>query len=148
MLLNTFPSILSLSFSFTLSLSFSFTLSLFFSFTLSLFFLFTVSLSTSLSIYLTILPPTLTSFSSLSFLLHFYQLCEPSNKELAAVGVELRKRLVNTRANVMKVTRSEDFSNGFQLLKVLYVHLYGVKSPVSPIVISPLGISLKGTPVD
>ena len=86
--------------------------------------------------------------SFLSLLLHFYQLCEPSNKELAAVGVELRKRLVNTRANVMKVTRSEDFSNGFQLLKVLYVHLYGVKSPVSPIGVSPLGISLKGTPVD
>ena len=61
---------------------------------------------------------------ALSLLLLHHQLCEPSNKELAAVGVELRKRLVNTRANVMKVTRSEDFSNGFQLLKVLYLQFY------------------------
>ena len=74
-----------------------------------------------------------------------HQLCEPSNKELAAVGVELRKRLVNTRANVMKVTRSEDFSNGFQLLKVLYLLFYWVKSPRSPSGVPPLGISLKGT---
>lgn len=46
------------------------------------------------------------------------QLCDPSNKELAAVGVEMRRRLIVTRNNVQKVTKSEDFSNGFALLKV------------------------------
>ena len=80
-------------------------------------------LTLSLSLLLS-LSPSLSLARSLSLLLLHHQLCEPSNKELAAVGVELRKRLVNTRANVMKVTRSEDFSNGFQLLKVLYPQFY------------------------
>jgi hypothetical protein len=58
------------------------------------------------------------------------QLCDPNNKELAAVGEEMRRRLIVTRNNVQRVTGSEDFSNGFQLLKVTLplVHV----SPVLP----------------
>jgi hypothetical protein len=48
------------------------------------------------------------------------QLCDPNNKDLAAIGVEMRRRLIVTRNNVQRVTGSEDFSNGFQLLKVGY----------------------------
>ena len=87
----------------------------------SLFLTLSLSLSLSLCYCLSL---SLSLSLALSLLLLHHQLCEPSNKELAAVGVELRKRLVNTRANVMKVTRSEDFSNGFQLLKVLYLQFY------------------------
>ena len=82
---------------------------------LSIFSLFPpidrLSLSPSLSLSISL-------SLSLSLSLYPQQLCDSSNKELAAVGVELRRRLVNTRENVMKVTGSEDFSNGFQLLKV------------------------------
>ena len=52
-----------------------------------------------------------------------FQLCDPSNLELAAVGEEMRRRLLVTRSNVQKVTDSEDFSNGFQLLKVSHLIL-------------------------
>ena len=51
------------------------------------------------------------------------KLCDPSNLELAAVGEEMRRRLLVTRSNVQKVTDSEDFSNGFQLLKVPHLIL-------------------------
>lgn len=60
-------------------------------------------------LYISSLPPSI---------LPSFQLCDPNNKELAAVGEEMRRRLIVTRNNVQRVTGSEDFSNGFQLLKV------------------------------
>jgi Phosphoenolpyruvate carboxylase len=59
---------------------------------------------------------------SILYLQTIPQLCDPNNKELAAIGVEMRRRLIVTRNNVQRVTGSEDFSNGFQLLKVRDPH--------------------------
>eukprot|EP01041_Mallomonas_annulata_P010309 gene10309-21509_t len=46
------------------------------------------------------------------------QLVDDSDAELKEVGDELRRRLVTTRENVLRVTQCDDFSSGFQLLKL------------------------------